>query len=44
VLAVNGEWLAERLHSATLTVDPGAGHGDTTFGAGDQLFTVLKQE
>jgi pimeloyl-ACP methyl ester carboxylesterase len=42
--ADNGEWLAERLPSATLTVDPGAGHGDTTFGAGDQLFTVLKQE
>lgn len=43
VSAVNGEWLAERLPSATLTIVPGAGHGDITFGLGEQLFAVLRQ-
>jgi pimeloyl-ACP methyl ester carboxylesterase len=43
VPAVNGEWLAERLPRASLTIVPAAGHGEITFGLGEQMFAVLKQ-
>lgn len=42
VPAVNGEWLAERLPRAILTIDPEAGHGEVCLGRGEQLFTVLR--
>jgi len=42
VPAVNGQWLAERLPVASLTVVPDAGHGEICFGRGEQMFAVLK--
>jgi pimeloyl-ACP methyl ester carboxylesterase len=39
--ATNGEWLAERLSTATLTILSDAGHGDVSFGLGEQLFAAL---
>jgi pimeloyl-ACP methyl ester carboxylesterase len=41
VPATNGEWLAERLPRATLSIQPDAGHGEVTFGLGEQLFAEL---
>lgn len=41
VPAGNGEWLARQLPTATLTVRSDAGHGDSTFGAADELFAAL---
>jgi pimeloyl-ACP methyl ester carboxylesterase len=43
VPAANGEWLAERLSRATLSIRPGAGHGDITFGLGEELFAVVER-
>lgn len=43
VPAVNGEWLAERLPGAALTVVPEAGHGDICFGSAEEMFALLKQ-
>jgi pimeloyl-ACP methyl ester carboxylesterase len=39
--ATNGEWLAERLPRATLSILSGAGHGDVCFGSGDHLFAAV---
>jgi pimeloyl-ACP methyl ester carboxylesterase len=39
--ATNGEWLAERLPTATLSIQPGAGHGEVCFGLGEHLFAAL---
>jgi pimeloyl-ACP methyl ester carboxylesterase len=36
VPATNGEWLAEHLPMATLTIHPDAGHGDVCFGLVEQ--------
>jgi len=41
VPAVNGEWLHTRLPASELTVVPGAGHGDVTFGQADTQFAWL---
>ena len=41
VPATNGEWLNERLPTATLSIQPGAGHGEITCGLGDYLFSTL---
>jgi pimeloyl-ACP methyl ester carboxylesterase len=41
VPATNGEWLAERLPRATLSVQSGAGHGEICFGSGEHLFAAL---
>jgi pimeloyl-ACP methyl ester carboxylesterase len=41
VPATNGEWLAERLPTATLSIQPDAGHGDVCFGLGEHLFTAV---
>jgi pimeloyl-ACP methyl ester carboxylesterase len=43
VPATNGEWLAERLSRATLSILSDAGHGDITFGLGERLFAVLER-
>jgi pimeloyl-ACP methyl ester carboxylesterase len=43
VPAGNGEWLAERLPRATLSIRPGAGHGDITFGLAEELFATLRR-
>jgi pimeloyl-ACP methyl ester carboxylesterase len=39
--ATNGEWLAERLPKATLSIQPDAGHGEVCFGLGEHLFAAL---
>jgi pimeloyl-ACP methyl ester carboxylesterase len=39
--ATNGEWLADRLPRATLSVQPDAGHGDVCFGLGELLFAAV---
>lgn len=39
--AANGEWLAEQLATATLSIQPDAGHGEITFGTGEQVFASL---
>ena len=39
--AANGEWLAERLPRATLSIQSGAGHGDVCFGSGEHLFAAV---
>jgi pimeloyl-ACP methyl ester carboxylesterase len=41
VPATNGEWLAERLPRATLSIQSDAGHGDVCFGLGDHLFAAV---
>jgi hypothetical protein len=41
--ATNGEWLAERLPRATLSVQSGAGHGEVSFGLGEHLFAALER-
>ena len=41
VPATNGEWLAERLPRAILSIQSDAGHGDVTFGMGEHLFAAL---
>jgi pimeloyl-ACP methyl ester carboxylesterase len=41
VPATNGQWLAERLPRATLSIRPGAGHGDVTFGSAEHLFAAV---
>jgi pimeloyl-ACP methyl ester carboxylesterase len=41
VPATNGEWLAERLSTATLSIQSDAAHGDVCFGMGEQLFAAL---
>jgi pimeloyl-ACP methyl ester carboxylesterase len=41
--ATNGVWLAERLPRATLSIQPGAGHGETSFGLGEHLFAALER-
>jgi len=43
VPARNGEWLAERLTRASLTVVPDAGHGEICFGSGERMFAVLNE-
>jgi len=40
VPASNGEWLAEQLPRATLSIQSDAGHGDVCFGSGEHLFAV----
>jgi len=37
----NGEWLAARLPTSTLTIHPDAGHGDVTFGLVEGLLATL---
>jgi pimeloyl-ACP methyl ester carboxylesterase len=39
--AANGEWLAERLPRATLSIQRDAGHGEVTFGMGEHWFAAL---
>jgi pimeloyl-ACP methyl ester carboxylesterase len=41
--ATNGEWLAERLPRATLSILSDAGHGDVSFGSGDLLFAAVNR-
>jgi len=41
VPATNGEWLAERLPRATLSIQSDAGHGDVCFGLGEHLFAAV---
>jgi pimeloyl-ACP methyl ester carboxylesterase len=41
VPATNGEWLAERLPRATLSIQTDAGHGDVSFGSAQHLFAAL---
>jgi pimeloyl-ACP methyl ester carboxylesterase len=41
VPATNGEWLAERLPRATLSIQSGAGHGEICFGSGEHLFATV---
>lgn len=43
VLPGHGEWLAERLPTATLTVHPDATHGEVCFGLSEWLFATLKR-
>jgi pimeloyl-ACP methyl ester carboxylesterase len=43
VPADNGEWLAERLPQATLSTKPDAGHGEISFGLGQELFADLNR-
>jgi pimeloyl-ACP methyl ester carboxylesterase len=43
VPAANGEWLAERLPAATLSIHPEAGHGQVTFGLAGHLFSELRR-
>ena len=38
---VHGEWLAARLPTSSLTVHPGAGHGDVTFGLAEWMLARL---
>jgi pimeloyl-ACP methyl ester carboxylesterase len=42
VTPIHGEWLAARLPQGTLTVHPGATHGEVTFGQSEWLFATLK--
>lgn len=39
--SANGEWLASRLRSATLTVHPRATHGEICFGLAERLFATV---
>jgi pimeloyl-ACP methyl ester carboxylesterase len=39
--ASNGEWLAERLPTATLSIQPGADHGEVCVGMGEYLFAAM---
>jgi pimeloyl-ACP methyl ester carboxylesterase len=39
--ATHGKWLAAHLPTATLTIHPGAGHGEVCFGLVEQLFATL---
>ena len=41
VTVAHGEWLHARLPASDLTVVPGAGHGQTTFGEADRNFAWL---
>lgn len=41
VPATNGEWLADQVSRASLTIVPGAGHGEVCFGSGERLFGPL---
>ena len=39
----HGEWLAERLPTATLIVHPNATHGEVSFGLSEWMFATLRQ-
>jgi pimeloyl-ACP methyl ester carboxylesterase len=39
----HGEWLHGQLESSQLTVHPGAGHGDVTFGLAEWSLSVMKE-
>jgi hypothetical protein len=41
VPATNGEWLAERLPRATLSIQSEAGHSEICFGSGEHLFAAV---